>query len=129
MDEGSQMIKVNPPLDQVEKHFEHIQEKIQEIKKTAEYDDNDPQIDPTTKLIFSQLSFVFTVLYDQAGFSSGTAKMIRVLSEMIDKNATKDQVQEQIQIIEKRVVDTLQPIDNLLTKVKEAQAKSPEYIG
>lgn len=123
------MIKTNPPLDDIEKFFEHMQEQILEVKKTVEPENNDPNLDPTTKFIFATLHFMYLFMYNQAGLSVGNIKIIKKFSEMIDKGATKDELKGQVELLEKRVVDTLEPMDNLFNKVKEAQDKKPEYIG
>jgi len=48
---------------------------------------------------------------------------------MIDQRATQEQMREQIQIIEKRVVTTLVPMDELIKKAKALQDADPGYIG
>ena len=53
----------------------------------------------------------------------GTVRMCRQLSEMIDKNATKDEVKEKIQSIETKVSDTLIPLNDLVKQAKEIQER------
>ena len=56
-------------------------------------------------------------------------EQIKKISEMIDQRATQEQMREQIQIIEKRVVTTLVPMDELIKKAKALQDADPGYIG
>lgn len=123
------MIETNPPLDEVEEHFAHLQEKIGEMRKMIEDDFKDTTLEPTMRFVFASLSFMYMILYDHAGYNVGTVRIIKKISEMLDKNATKDQLQEQIQLIEKKVIDTLVPMDEIIKKAKEAQSKSVDYIG
>ena len=59
----------------------------------------------------------------------GNIRVIKKLSELIDQRAGKEEVKEKIEIIEKRVIDTLIPMSELIKKTKEIQEKSADYIG
>ncbi|GEM_PF-4899119 len=124
------MIKTNPSLDTMEKYYEYYHEQIKKMKKlTDSFSDDDTTSDPYIPVIFSALKFIFSFMDSEAGMTIASIQMIKKISEMIDQRATQEQMREQIQIIEKRVVTTLVPMDELIKKAKALQDADPGYIG
>ncbi|MGI0065684.1 MAG: hypothetical protein ACREAT_02870 [Nitrosotalea sp.] len=123
------MIKTNPSLDEMEKYYDYYHEQIKRLRKlTANFSD-DGSCDPHIPVIFSALTAIFAFMDSEAGMTIASIKMIKKISEMIDQKATTEQMQEQIRIIEKKVVTTLVPMDELIKKAKALQDEDPCYIG
>ncbi|HJW19716.1 MAG TPA: hypothetical protein VJ571_04085 [Candidatus Nitrosotalea sp.] len=123
------MIRTNPPLDTMEKYYQYYHEQIKKMKKLTDGFSDDGTSDPYIPIIFSALKFIFAFLDSEAGMTMASIQMIKKISEMIDQRATQEQMREQIQIIEKRVVTTLVPMDELIKKAKALQDADPCYIG
>lgn len=123
------MIKTNPSLDTVEKYYEYYHEQIKKMKKLTDGFTDDGTSDPYIPVIFSALKFIFAFMDSEAGMTIASIQMIKKISEMIDQRATQEQMREQIQLIEKRVVTTLVPMDELIKKAKAMQDADPGYIG
>ncbi|MGI0058764.1 MAG: hypothetical protein ACREBJ_03265 [Nitrosotalea sp.] len=123
------MIKTNPSLDTMEKYYEYYHEQIKKMKKLTDGFPDDGTSDPYVPIIFSALKFIFAFMDSEAGMTITSIQMIKKISEMIDQRATQEQMREQIQVIEKRVVTTLVPMDELIKKAKALQDADPGYIG
>jgi hypothetical protein len=123
------MIKTNPSLDTMEKYYEYYHEQIKKMKKLTDGFSDDSTFDPYIPVIFSALQFIFAFMDSEAGMTIASIQMIKKISEMIDQRATQEQMREQIQIIERRVVTTLVPMDELIKKAKALQDADPGYIG
>ncbi len=113
----------------MEKYYEYYHEQIRKLKKlTNSFSENDSS-DPHIPLIFAALNFILAFLDSEAGMTIANIQLIKKMSEMIEQRATNEQMREQIQIIEKRVVTTLVPMDELIKKAKALQDADPGYIG
>jgi len=123
------MIRTDPPLDEIEKYYEEYQRLLVELQKSIKGFSTDTSLDTHTRLLFIGLDVVVSFLHNQAGMNVGNIRVIKKLSELIDQRAGKEEVKEKIEIIEKRVIDTLIPMSELIKKTKEIQEKSADYIG
>ncbi len=123
------MIKTNPSLDEMEKYYGYYHEQIKRARKLTDNFSADDSTDPHIPVIFNALSFILAFIDSEAGMTIASIKMIKKISEMIDQRATQEQMQEQIRIIEKKVVTTLVPMDELIKKAKALQDADPCYIG
>ncbi|MEX2193119.1 MAG: hypothetical protein WD717_07050 [Nitrosarchaeum sp.] len=123
------MIETSPSLDEIQKYYENYQKQIKELKILIDDFSKKTSLNTIEKFTISTLSYIFSFMDNEAGMNVGNIKLINKITEMIEQKATKEQVQEQMQIIEKKVIDTLVPMSDLLKNTKEIQDKNVDYIG
>lgn len=129
MGKGALMIETSPSLDEIQKYYENYQKQIKELKILIDDFSKKTSLNTIEKFTISTLSYIFSFMDNEAGMNVGNIKLINKITEMIEQKATKEQVQEQMQIIEKKVIDTLVPMSDLLKNTKEIQDKNVDYIG